>query len=89
MTLTEVARITLVRPFVLSFREPIVFFLNIYIALVYGMFSSRSDSLHINRGFSAVLYVYITSIDVVFIEKHHFNLGQNGLAFMVCLILLA
>ena len=36
MTLGELARMTLVRPFVLTLREPIVFFLNLYIALTYG-----------------------------------------------------
>ena len=30
-----------------------------------------------------ILYCFIASFDVVFIEHHHFNLGENGLAFMV------
>ncbi|KAJ3555504.1 hypothetical protein NM688_g2535 [Phlebia brevispora] len=29
-----------------------------------------------------ILYCFISSFDVVFIENHHFNLGQNGLAFI-------
>ena len=29
------------------------------------------------------LYLFISAFGVVFIEKHHFNLGQNGLAFLV------
>jgi DHA1 family multidrug resistance protein-like MFS transporter len=37
MTGKEVVMIALVRPFTLNFQEPIVFFLNIYIALVYGL----------------------------------------------------
>ena len=65
MTIGEIAKITLVRPFVLGFVEPIVFFWNIYIALVYG-----------------ILYIFIESFRVVFVEKHHFNLGENGLAFL-------
>ncbi|KAI0812744.1 MFS general substrate transporter [Irpex lacteus] len=65
MKIGEVAKMTLVRPFVLCFTEPIVLFWNIYIALVYG-----------------ILYIFITSFDVVFIENHGFNLGENGLAFL-------
>ena len=38
MTFGEIAQMTLVRPFVLGFREPIVAFWNVYIALVYGEF---------------------------------------------------
>lgn len=67
MTLGEVARMTLVRPFVLSFTEPIVAAWNLYIMLVYG-----------------ILYIFIESFEVVFVEEHGFNLGENGLAFMVC-----
>ena len=66
MTMGEIASMTLVRPFVLGFTEPIVFFWNVYIALVYG-----------------ILYLFISAFGVVFEEKHHFNLGQNGLAFLV------
>ncbi|KAH9831156.1 MFS general substrate transporter [Rhodofomes roseus] len=65
MTLGEVAKMTLVRPFVLAFREPIVASWNLYIMLVYG-----------------ILYIFIQSFEVVFVERHGFNLGQNGLAFM-------
>ena len=32
-----------------------------------------------------ILYCFIASFDVVFIGNHGFNLGQNGLAFLVCL----
>ncbi|GJE85841.1 MFS general substrate transporter [Phanerochaete sordida] len=65
MSLGEVAQMTLVRPFVLTLREPIVFFINLYVALAYG-----------------ILYVFIASFNVVFMEMHGFNLGQNGLAFL-------
>ncbi|TFK54036.1 MFS transporter [Heliocybe sulcata] len=37
MTAHEIAMMTLVRPFVLTLKEPIVFLLNLYIALVYGL----------------------------------------------------
>ena len=37
MTSREVAMIALVRPFTLNFTEPMVFLLNLYIALVYGL----------------------------------------------------
>lgn len=37
MTVGEIAQMTLVRPFVLGFKEPIVAFWNVYISLVYGM----------------------------------------------------
>lgn len=57
---------TLVRPFILGFREPIVACWNSYVALVYG-----------------ISYIFIESYSVVFIEHHGFNIGQNGLAFLV------
>ena len=34
----------------------------------------------------AVLYIFIESLNVVFIEHHGFNLGENGLAYLVSLI---
>ena len=37
MTSQEIAMISLVRPFTLNFTEPMVFFLNLYIALIYGL----------------------------------------------------
>ena len=37
MTGTEIAQMTLIRPFTLSFTEPIVFLLNLYIALIYAL----------------------------------------------------
>lgn len=66
LSVAEIAQMTLVRPFVLTLREPIVFFWNAYIGLVYG-----------------ILYVFIASFQVVFVEEHGFNLGENGLAFLV------
>ena len=66
MTMGQIATITLVRPFVLGFVEPIVFCWNMYIALAYG-----------------VLYIFIESFRVVFVEHRGFNIGQNGLAFLV------
>lgn len=37
MTLSAIAQMTLIRPFVLGFTEPIVACWNLYIALVYGI----------------------------------------------------
>ena len=37
MSTAEIVQMVLIRPFTLSFGEPIVFFLNMYIALVYGL----------------------------------------------------
>ncbi|KIP02007.1 hypothetical protein PHLGIDRAFT_130975 [Phlebiopsis gigantea 11061_1 CR5-6] len=65
LTAAEMVHLTLVRPFVLGFVEPIVIFWNLYISLVYG-----------------ILYIFIESFRVVFVETHGFNLGQNGLAFL-------
>ena len=66
MRLSDVAMMTLVRPFILMFVEPIVAFWNIYIGIVYG-----------------IIYIFIESFAVVFVEHHGFNIGQNGLAFLV------
>lgn len=65
MTGREVVMMCLVRPFTLNFTEPMVFLLNLYIALVYGL-----------------LYIWFESFPIVFIEIYHFNLGQEGLAFL-------
>ena len=37
LTVKDLATVTLVRPFVLGFREPIVACWNVYVSLVYGM----------------------------------------------------
>lgn len=64
-----VAMMILVRPFTLSFLEPIVFFLNLYIALAY-----------------AILYLWFESFPIVFGGIYHFNIGEQGLAFLGILI---
>jgi DHA1 family multidrug resistance protein-like MFS transporter len=33
--------------------------------------------------YAGILYIFITSYEVIFIEKYGFNLGENGLAFLV------
>ena len=43
MTMGDVAMMTLVRPFILGFREPIVICWNAYLALAYGMSWQRTD----------------------------------------------
>lgn len=83
MTARDLATATLIRPFVLGFCEPIVAFWNAYIALVYGKWSCTVAFRHTNTP-SGILYCFIESFGVVFIEKHHFNLSENGLAFLVC-----
>ncbi|PVH87179.1 putative caffeine resistance protein 5 [Cadophora sp. DSE1049] len=37
MTIKDIAMMTLIRPFSLTFTEPILFLLNLYIALIYGL----------------------------------------------------
>jgi len=69
VSVKELAVATLVRPFILSFREPIVFAFNMYLSLLYGL-----------------LYCWIESFGVVFIEHHGFNLGENGLSFLSIVI---
>ncbi|KAI9814407.1 MAG: hypothetical protein M1827_003263 [Pycnora praestabilis] len=69
MTGKDIAMMTLVRPFTLNFTEPIVFLLNLYIALIYGL-----------------LYIWFESFPVVFESIYHFNLGEEGLAFLGILI---
>lgn len=44
MSLNEVAMMTLVRPFSLTFTEPVLFILNLYIALVYGLLYAWFES---------------------------------------------
>lgn len=60
---------SLVRPFTLNFTEPMVFLLNLYIALIYGL-----------------LYVWFESFVLVFVEIYHFNLGEEGLAYLGILV---
>ncbi|KAI0084944.1 MFS general substrate transporter [Irpex rosettiformis] len=47
MTLGEIAQMTLVRPFILGFTEPIVAFWNVYIALVYGILYIFIESFNV------------------------------------------
>ncbi|KAL9092333.1 MAG: hypothetical protein Q9165_004507 [Trypethelium subeluteriae] len=65
MTGREIAMMCLVRPFTLNFLEPMVFLLNLYIALIYGL-----------------LYIWFESFPIVFTGIYHFNLGEEGLAFL-------
>lgn len=57
MTMGEVAQMTLIRPFVLGFTEPIVACWNVYIALVYGEYLYSLMSVHsrlLSRAHSSV-----------------------------------
>lgn len=58
-----------VKPILLNFKEPMVFLLNLYTALIYGL-----------------LYIWFESFGIVFPEFYHFNLGQEGLAFIGILV---
>lgn len=69
MSTREVVMMILVRPFTLNFLEPMVFLLNLYIALIYGL-----------------LYVWFESFSIVFVGLYHFNLGQQGLAYIGILV---
>ncbi|KAF2637097.1 benomyl/methotrexate resistance protein [Massarina eburnea CBS 473.64] len=69
MTGKDIALMTLIRPITLNFTEPVVFLLNLYIALIYGL-----------------LYIWFESFPIVFIETYHFNLGEEGLAFLGLLV---
>ena len=46
MSVGEIAQMTLVRPFVLGIREPMVLAWNLYIALAYGRSPSSFSHLH-------------------------------------------
>jgi DHA1 family multidrug resistance protein-like MFS transporter len=69
MSRKDIVMMALVRPFTLNFTEPMVFLLNLYIALVYGL-----------------LYIWFESFPIVFVGIYHFNLGQEGLAFLGILV---
>lgn len=69
MSTREVVMMIVVRPFTLNFQEPMVFLLNLYIALIYGL-----------------LYVWFESFSIVFVGLYHFNLGQQGLAYIGILV---
>ncbi|KAF2097291.1 MFS transporter [Rhizodiscina lignyota] len=69
MTGKDVVMIALVRPITLNFTEPMVFLLNLYIALIYG-----------------ILYIWFESFPPVFVGIYHFDLGQQGLAFLGILV---
>ncbi|KAB8211818.1 MFS general substrate transporter [Aspergillus parasiticus] len=69
MMKTSVIFEALIRPFQLCFLEPIVFLMNLYIALIYG-----------------ILYIWFEAFPIVFEELRGFNPGENGLAFLGCLV---
>ena len=86
MTPRDIALMCLVHPFTLNFtvswpviaylfddgqllmsayQEPMVFLLNMYLALIYGL-----------------LYIWFESFVIVFVEIHHFSLGELGLSYL-------
>lgn len=83
LSIPELAKTTLVRPFVLALREPIVACWNAYVALIYGKPRCLQIDTSRSNGAVGILYIFIESFGVVFVENHGFDLGQNGLAFIV------
>ena len=84
MTVNDIVMMTMIRPFILGFREPIVICWNSYLALAYGTDPHRFALGAIaDAVITGILYCFISAFPVVFIEHHHFNLGQGGLAFVV------
>lgn len=65
MTRSEIVQMILVRPFSLNFYEPMIFLLNLNIALIY-----------------ALLYCWLESFPIVFVEGYGFSLGFLGLSFL-------
>lgn len=75
MTRQEMINMALIRPFSLTFTEPILFFLNLYIALVYGLLYVWFESFAIvfvgTYGFSlgkeglAFLGIFVGSVAVI------------------------
>lgn len=66
MTGHQIVMMAIVRPFQLAFTQPIVFALNLYIALIYGLLYIWFESFAI----------------VFSEEVYTFNLGEEGLSFM-------
>lgn len=83
MSVSDIAMTLLVRPFLLSFMEPIVFAWNVYLSLLYGEHPASQRAASVHASGAGILYCWIESFGVVFIGNHGFNLGQNGLAFIV------
>lgn len=73
---------SLVRPLQLM-TDPAPLFLSIYLGLCYGCKSPRQDDVYKANGPpDAVFYLFFESFPLVFGDIYHFNLGQQGLAFM-------
>lgn len=78
---------TFVRPITLNFTEPMVFLLNLYIALIYGLLYIWYVHAHPKR--QIIICTNSTrfeSFPIVFVEIYGFNLGQEGLAFLGLLV---
>lgn len=69
VTAGKIAQMTIIRPWVLTFTEPLIFLLHMWVALIFGL-----------------LFIWFESFPLVFIGIYHFNLGQNGLAFLGLLV---
>ena len=86
MTGKDIAMMVLVRPITLNFKEPMVFLLNLYIALIYGLLYIWFESFPI-----VFVQIYGRHAGTVFRADKltllsGFNLGELGLAFLGILI---
>jgi DHA1 family multidrug resistance protein-like MFS transporter len=80
MTGKDIVMMSLVRPFTLNFTEPMVFFLNLYIALVYGILYIWFESFvivfidiyHFSLGLEGVAYLGILVGALVVIPPYFF-----------------
>lgn len=88
MTGKDIVMMTLVRPITLNFLEPMVFLLNLYIALIYGKdwrsYGMIDPTLTLTS--SGLLYIWFESFPIVFTEIYGFSLGLEGLAFIGILV---
>ncbi|PWY84823.1 MFS general substrate transporter [Aspergillus heteromorphus CBS 117.55] len=79
LTARELAMITLVRPFTLNFLEPMVFLLNLYIALIYGLLYVWFESFaivfgeiyHFNLGQIGLAYIGILTGVIITIPPYY------------------
>jgi DHA1 family multidrug resistance protein-like MFS transporter len=85
MTVKQVIQTTMLKPFTLTFTEPIVLAINLYIGLIYGI----SDPTHLCLPLivAAILYSYFESFPLVYGPTGYgFSLGVSTLPFLSLLV---
>lgn len=85
MQTADIVNMCLVYPFTLNFTEPMVFFLNLYTALIYGKIrTSRCRHLAWLTAwlFPGLLYIWFESFPLVFGGIYGFSSGSLGLSFL-------